>query len=306
MSRRRTREAFTLIELLVVMAIISTLIGLLLPAVQKVREAAYRTECANNMRQIGIAYASYEFNAGYLPTGGFYSTTVGRTDASGLPYQGINQPWSWAYQILPLIDQGNLFNLTGNANDATVRATPIKTLSCPSRRTPMTYTPSAGNTYFLTDYAANAGVFVGTASATNLPINGSAATGGARLKTTSFKNGATMTVIVGEKYVPSNNTDGGATGDARPAFDSPPNSAVNMPANWFMRGCAADKSGPYQDRATSVMAVPDGGWSFGASHPIAMNAAFADGSVRRMLYGNVANFSKACDRTNQTVFILDD
>jgi prepilin-type N-terminal cleavage/methylation domain-containing protein/prepilin-type processing-associated H-X9-DG protein len=122
MSARFIRRAFTLIELLVVMAIIATLIGLLLPAVQKVREAANRTKCANNMKQLGLATINYEFNKKSFPAGAF-------------SWGGYFGPQA---QVLPYIEQGNLyaqFDLTADpyngANGALDQLTP-SIYVCPS------------------------------------------------------------------------------------------------------------------------------------------------------------------------------
>jgi prepilin-type N-terminal cleavage/methylation domain-containing protein/prepilin-type processing-associated H-X9-DG protein len=137
----RQRNAFTLIELLVVIAIIAILIGLLLPAVQKVREAAARMACSNNLKQIGLALHNYvDSNNGELPPGsvlGDGKTTNCRAGGRGVP---------WTVLILPQLEQENLFkqaDLNGqfvcsNAESPTsgpnraVWATPMKVYQCPS------------------------------------------------------------------------------------------------------------------------------------------------------------------------------
>jgi prepilin-type N-terminal cleavage/methylation domain-containing protein/prepilin-type processing-associated H-X9-DG protein len=294
LRRTARRRAFTLIELLVVMAIIAILVGLLLPAVQRVREAAYKTKCANNLKQIGTAIQQYVSGSGggTLPTGGLanapWPAVASRFPPAGPnvpanppPVAGPAQNWGWAYQISQHTDQQNLWQ-TPAGGEAGILGMPVPIFSCPSRRDP---TVIGGQ--FLFDYAGSGGVVM-QASSTASPNGAIVPNNVAPVKVLTIPRGQANTLIVAEKYVPVGQY--GAVGDDISGFY-----AYNVGQDYF--NIAFGTTGPYRDDAgPSAQSLS---FPFGSSHLTSMNALFGDGSVRTIRYGSQL-LPIVADRTNTT------
>ena len=188
----RSAWGFTLIELLVVIAIIAILIGLLLPAVQKVREAAARSQCSNNLKQMGLAVHNFQGSYSRVPPA--WSPDSGGGTLGSNKNQFGSRRGTFHFFILPYIEQENVYKLAGNeANNQ--RAVIIKTFLCPSDATLNGNLQRSG--YASANYACNLMVFDprGTASIE-----------------TSMKDGTSNTVILGERFKVCAPSWGGYTG----------------------------------------------------------------------------------------------
>jgi prepilin-type N-terminal cleavage/methylation domain-containing protein/prepilin-type processing-associated H-X9-DG protein len=320
--RSHRRPGFTLIELLVVIAIIAILIGLLLPAIQKVREAANRAKCANNLKQLALGCHNYHDTVKQFPTAGRQDYLGLRDPASPFATAPV-QRWNWRYQILPFIEQDNVFNLT---SDSQVRLTPLPLYNCPSRRP-----PTVVGAIILVDYAGNAGITwcpaneVNTWNGVIVPseVNNMGLRPLAKVNIAAVTDGTTNTLVLGEKFVAIDHyTTARQWGDNetwaagnrwvhtrhaihQPRQDSRETTATKEvpPPNYQAPGING-RCGPW-----GLGAVGSGGGYYdywGSAHPSGFNAAMADGSVRLIRYSVPLPVLQALSHRSDGVVINHD
>jgi len=308
--RKVWRErGFTLIELLVVIAIIAILIGLLLPAVQKVREAASRMRCANNLKQIGVGVHNFQSSYGKIPQceGLGPANVYGNNPITGRPdTNAAGTAGTTFFYLLPYIEQDNVYKLA-NGDSMNVGGQVIKTFICPSD--PSQSTPSGGcgqmiaenvqrNNFGSACYAANVMVFNprGTASIE-----------------VAMPDGTSSTVMFAERYKncsPDNPHGGGCTlpgwawntmrngGDcwSSPTFGAAQAGIYNMNCN----GAQTNNGGVAFQAGPSIQAcnwyVTQGG------HAGTMQVGLGDGSVRGVSGSmSVTTWANACNPNDGNV-----
>jgi prepilin-type N-terminal cleavage/methylation domain-containing protein len=239
----RPRRGFTLVELLVVIAIIGILIGLLLPAVQKIREAANLLSCKNNLKQIGLALHNHNDTLGSFP--------VGYYDPTRWPQLDNGPGWGWGAFLLPFLEQDNLYRQinfkldVGDPANADVRTTFLKIYACPSNDliTRFTVTDGGSNSWDLAhgSYVAcngNDGVDDFTTPAHTGPFLRSIK----GFRATDITDGLSNTMFVGDRTsrLSYSTWVGGPTGALNPFLLAPGNFGAEM----TMLMCHAGPTGP--------------------------------------------------------------
>jgi prepilin-type N-terminal cleavage/methylation domain-containing protein/prepilin-type processing-associated H-X9-DG protein len=271
------RDGFTLIELLVVIAIIGVLIGLLVPAVQKVREAAARTQCVNNLKQVGLALHNYHDTANSFPPG-----YVSDHDADG---NDTGPGWGWASFILPQMEQQNLYNaiqLTQNVEAAAnggARVRPVKSYVCPSDSVPTTWTAMkydpAGNPLGPICDVASAS-YVGVFGVTEPGVDGEGVFfRNSKVRIADITDGTSQTLMVGERSFRW--CQATWTGMIPGAAMVPPPHSPAAAGEWtsagFILGHTFEGSGGPGSPGTEVN-------GFSSQHTQGSNFLFADGHVQ--------------------------
>jgi prepilin-type N-terminal cleavage/methylation domain-containing protein len=308
-------RGFTLIELLVVIAIIAILIGLLLPAVQKIREAANRMKCSNNIKQIALGMHNYNDTNSELPPCVYVGPGIGWTDEN-------NVGPGWSVLILPYVEQDNLFkqvqaavsnysnwvlNKPGGFNDQTwrtnanLKGTKIPTYLCPSEPFSNTLGNRAGGGWARGSYAANnspsdpgaaanGGTPYGDPGGGGLPgggvitINSSGSV--AQL---SVQDGTANTIMVNHlRSGPAANDMRGTWAFPLPGGNYTGNHAVGDANGPNDTGCCSDDLTGCDDRWDIAMGCWNGGYGQGearAAHTSGVLAGMGDGSVRGVKSG---------------------
>jgi prepilin-type N-terminal cleavage/methylation domain-containing protein len=321
-SRAPVRSGFTLVELLVVIAIIGILIALLLPAIQAAREAARRSQCKNNLKQLGVAAQTHLSAQKYFPTGGWGWQYVGDPDRG----YGSNQTGGWQYSLLSFLELRHVHDLGKGLTDPQKRdalarmcAYPLAIFNCPSRRG-ATVGPYGDptilnvNTALLTqgarsDYAGNGGSLVAPATP-GPPRNPNPSTGvifdGSQIKVRDIPDGLSKTYLIGEKCLQPQHYDPNAFATAGGGVAANRNwgddQSMYQGADYDTLRWAGDATTPptaasgatWQPRKDenhfsggATGGTPDGQWgisNFGSAHPSGCFFVLCDGSVQSIAY----------------------